>query len=159
MRIPAPATYAAINTMVTVARYAASLIGTELVEFDPDGNPVARPLEAEESAVVVPHNAQTSTILAVLSDELHVYGITVDTADSLQGAQWHAVVALDPFVGYSRASPHQLSPRRLCVMASRHMTHLTWIHDGAWEDALEIAAYEDKDAELGLKVRKALTAV
>lgn len=144
--------------MVTVARYAAGLIGTELVEFDPDGNPVTRPLEAADIAVVVPHNAQLTTILAILKDELRVYGMTVGTADGLQGGQWNAVVAVDPFVGYSQASAHQLSPGRLCVMASRHQAHLTWVHDGAWEDALKIAAYEDKDAALGLKVRKALTA-
>ena len=65
-----------------------------------------------------------------------VDGVTVGTADSLQGGQWAAVVALDPLTGADGHAPHALSPGRLCVMASRHYAHLTWVHDGAWRDAL-----------------------
>jgi hypothetical protein len=82
--------------------------------------------------------------------------ITVGTANSLQGGQWRAVVALDPFVGYTTATPHQLSPGRLCVMASRHMTHLTWVSDGGWE--LALMDIDPDEAEKGRKVRQALTA-
>jgi hypothetical protein len=84
--------------------------------------------------------------------------ITVGTADSLQGGQWHAVVALDPFVGYTTATTHQLSPGRLCVMACRHMTHLTWVSDGGWELALMDPDIDPDEAEKGRKVRQVLTA-
>jgi hypothetical protein len=143
--------------MEAVARYAADLVGTELVEFDEDGLPVTRPLKAKDVAVVVSHNAQENTIQSIL-ESFKIAGITVGTADKLQGGQWHAVVALDPLVGYTSAGTHQLAPGRLCVMASRHMTHLTWVHQEGWEDALTDPDIDQTEAMLGIRVRRALTA-
>ncbi|MCC3299811.1 AAA family ATPase [Arthrobacter caoxuetaonis] len=151
------ATFDDLPTLVQVAEYAADLIGVELVETDADGQAFTRPLEASDIAIVVAHNAQSSGITAVLRS-LDAEGIFVGTADKMQGGQWHAVVAMDPFIGYTNAGSHQLSPGRLCVMASRHMTHLTWVHDGNWETALLDPDIDQDEARLGRKVRYALTA-
>jgi hypothetical protein len=112
MTVPVPESYDSIDLVVRVARYAAGLVGVELVEYDSDGNPFARGLEAADICVVVAHNAQASGITAVLRT-LKADGITVLTADKAQGRQWHAVVALDPCVGYTTADTHQTSPGRL----------------------------------------------
>lgn len=158
MEVPVAPTFDSLDTLVRVARSAAAMVGRELVEFAPDGSELKRTLEPEDVAVVVAHNAQSSGIEAILH-AMHIEGIMVGTADKMQGGQWHAVVALDPCVGYVSAGSHQLSPGRLCVMASRHMTHLTWIHDGGWEAALSAPEADPVEAELGLKVRRALTAL
>ncbi|HEX9086479.1 MAG TPA: AAA family ATPase [Arthrobacter sp.] len=157
LKVPVSPTFDSLPTLKVVAEYAADLIGVGLVETGKDGALVSRLLKAADVAVVVAHNAQASGIRAVLKT-LNADGITVGTADSLQGGQWHAVVALDPFVGYTTASPHQLSPGRLCVMASRHQSSLTWVHDGGWEDALFDPDLDQAEADLGRKVRYALTA-
>lgn len=160
LQIPVAPTHQHMDTMLTVARYAANLVGTELVETARDsGELIRRPLETTDIAIVVAHNTQRTAIQAILRDAFGIEGIVADTADSLQGGQWHAVVALDPFVGYTSAGTHQLSPGRLCVMASRHQTTLLWLHDGAWETTLQTAEIDEEDAQLGLKVRYALTAV
>lgn len=159
LKIPVAPSFQHMDTMVTVAEYAANLVGTELVETTRDGVLIRRPLETTDIAIVVAHNAQRTAIQAILRDKFRIEGIVADTADSLQGGQWHAVVALDPFVGYTSAGTHQLSPGRLCVMASRAMSFLAWVHDGAWEQALMTTEIDEKEAQLGLKVRYALTAV
>jgi hypothetical protein len=146
-----------LNTMKSVADYAAGMVGAELVETDAEGRPSSRLLTASDIAVVVSHNSQSVSIAAILSS-MGFAGIHAGTADKMQGGQWHAVIALDPMVGYSTASPHQLSPGRLCVMASRHMTHLTWMHDGGWDAALTDPNINQEDARLGRLVRQSLTA-
>lgn len=157
MTVPVQPTSDAMPTMEAVADYAAGLIGVGLVETGKDGELNRRELTAADICIVVAHNAQASALRAVLKS-LKAEIITVGTADSLQGGQWHAVVAVDPFVGVAAATGHQLSPGRLCVMASRHMTHLTWVTDGGWELALMDPDIDQDDAELGRKVRYALTA-
>ena len=107
-------------------------------------------------SVVVSHNVQSSSVKALL-DAPGLGQVTVGTADRLQGGQWHVTVAVDPLIGHSAAGSHQLSPGRLCVMASRHMTHLAWVHDGEWADRLAEVADSPADAAVGLQVRKALT--
>jgi hypothetical protein len=157
MTVPVQPTSDALPTLETVAGYAAGLVGVGLVETGADGELNHRELDATDICIVVAHNAQASGLRAVLKS-LKAEAITVGTADSLQGGQWHAVVAVDPFVGVNAATGHQLSPGRLCVMASRHMTHLTWVSDGGWELALMDPDIDQHDAELGRKVRYALTA-
>lgn len=93
----------------------------------------------ESVACVVARNSQATAIKAILAGA-GVTDVMVGTADKLQGGQWTAVVALDPIAG-SRASDHSLSPGRLCVMLSRHTTHLTWYHDGTWRD-VKAASFE-----------------
>lgn len=145
------------DTMRAVAEAAADLVGVNLYETQPDGSVTVRALEQEHVAVVVSHNSQLATITAMLG-ALQMGAITVGTADSMQGGQWHAVVALDPFVGHTTASDHQLSTGRLCVMASRHMSFLHWMHDGKWEETLNDPGIDRSEAKKARTVRRHLTA-
>lgn len=157
LQVPVSTSFDALDTLVRVASCAAGMVGVELVEVAEDGSETRRKLVPADVAVVVAHNAQSSGIGAILS-AMKIEGIMVGTADKMQGGQWQAVVALDPCVGYVTAGSHQLAPGRLCVMASRHMSHLTWVHDGGWEAALSGPDVDQREAELGLTVRRSLTA-
>ena len=83
-------------------------------------------------------------------------GITVGTADSLQGGQWAAVVALDPLTGTDGLPAHAASAGRLCVMASRHYAHLTWVDDGALRERRDSAQDVRDSTDRSLLVRLAL---
>lgn len=143
--------------MEAVARLAMSMVGSTVVTHDEDGNAVEKVLRQGDVAVVVSHNVQASGVQAILRSEVYD-NITVGTADRMQGGQWHAVVALDPLVGHGTVSPHQLNKGRLCVMASRHMTHLTWVGDGQEFDKLQAAVEEHPEAKAGIAVRRHLLA-
>lgn len=121
-----------------VANIALSKLGLTYVEVGSDGTQNERTIKAQDVAVVVPHRVQESGITALVTEAGHP-GITVGTADRLQGGQWPVVVSVDPTVGYDSAASMQANPGRLCVMASRHMANLTWVHDGGWKNALDMA--------------------
>lgn len=134
-----------------VAQIAQSFIGQTLVEASGE-----RRLRPADIAVVAGDNLSVNAISGFLSAAGHFPGITVGTADRLQGGQWHAVVALDPLAAAANVSEHHLSAGRLCVMASRQMSHLTWVHDGKWKE--RISAFEtDEPKEHLLEVRRRLT--
>lgn len=156
VQLEAASAFDAVETMVAVADLAHGLVGCQLVEELADGTSAARPLAERDIAVVVAHNAQVTKVRAIL-DSRGAQGIMVGTADKMQGGQWHAVVALDPLVGYTVASPHQLSTGRLCVMASRHMTSLLWCFEEGWEDALLDPELDQEASTLGRRVRRSLT--
>lgn len=155
VRVPVRETEYDIETMRTVATLAASYVGMTVVESMPDGTTAARLLTARDVAVVVSRNTQVSAVEALLVESGFALGeFTVGSADRLQGGQWHAVVAVDPALA-AAGSGHALSSGRLCVMLSRHMSHLTWVCDETWEDTL--AASEDTvDAAKGAAVRALL---
>ena len=157
LEIDSPASFDDLSLLVKIARYGAGLIGVDLVEYDSEGSAFRRELEPADICIVVAHNAQASGITAILRT-LKAEGITVLTADKAQGGQWHAVVAVDPCIGYTTAGSHQVSPGRLCVMASRHQSHLTWVHDDKWEDMLTDPELDQEEARLGRLVRHRLTA-
>lgn len=136
-----------------LARTARSYVDQEVTETLTDGSVVSQVLTQRDVAVVVARNVQASLVRAHL-DALHAPGVTVGTADSLQGGQWHAVVALDPLVGHDTLTDFHLSQGRLCVMASRHMTSLTWVHDGTALDRL--SALEDAPTNAHVEVRRGL---
>ncbi|MEJ7648173.1 MAG: AAA family ATPase [Nakamurella sp.] len=123
-----------------VAEQAAGLIGRTVRAADE----YDRTLTATDVAVVLSHNVQANIVRGMLNN-MGIEGMTVDTADKLQGGQWEAVVALDPLVGAGAAEGHSASLGRLCVMASRHRSHLTWVHDGTWSDLLESDTELDPD--------------
>lgn len=53
---------------------------------------------------------------------------------------------------------HATSLGRLCVMASRHKSHLTWVHDGRWSQAIKSdSTLSAKDGSRARAVREALT--
>lgn len=116
-----------------------------------DGDTAMTPAQL---AVVVAHNAQVSAVAAVL-EKRGIEGTAVGTADSLQGGQWNAVIAVDPLTGYREPKGHQLHPGRLCVMASRHVAHLSWIHPVDWDEVLDTS---EEDVEAIRTVRESLTA-
>lgn len=143
------------TVLATLVDRAEAAVGRTLRLDDSDSVTV----EPFDVAVVCSHNTQTSIVRAMLADR-NLHDVAVGTADRMQGGQWHAVVALDPLVGHTEPSPHAIHPGRLCVMASRHATTLTWVHDGQWETMLDggslPASVTKTDAAKGLTVRRAL---
>ncbi|WP_394217007.1 AAA family ATPase [Brachybacterium vulturis] len=121
-----------LDLYADVARLAASYVGKEVVAADG-----SRPLTPSDVCVVAGDNMAVNGIAGFLSTMGKYPGITVGTADRLQGGQWHAVIALDPLASASTVSEHHLALGRLCVMASRHMSHLTWVHSGDWQELIE----------------------
>lgn len=134
-----------------VAEIAASYVGTTLEVVADDGSVRSDMIEASDIAVVTPHRAQYEGINAILRSK-GLGTISCGTADSLQGGQWHVVIAVDPLVGHNSVGPFQVNTGRLCVMLSRHMTHALWLHDGRWKEMLE--GSDEPDAEVGLTIRK-----
>lgn len=120
-----------------------------------DVSGVRHTLEGRDVAVVVSRNAQRAYVNAKIGE----LGITVGTADSLQGGQWPAVVALDPMIGYDTATPHSMSVGRLCVMLSRQMAHVTWVHGNNWRKALEDTDADPLDRDRSLAVREVMETV
>jgi hypothetical protein len=49
-----------------------------------------------------------------------------------------------------------MSLGRLCVMLSRHTTHLTWIHDNAWRSLFSGGETTRSIAKRALAVRRAI---
>jgi len=141
----------AIGAVVDRVRH---LMGATLTLTDPHTGAVERrKVEGEDIAVVVSRNSQVSITTGMLRQHA-CSGVSVGTADRLQGKEWPIVVALDPLLGSSGdQSEHNLSVGRLCVMASRHNTHLTWVHDDAWPEGVN---GNTAPARIGRSVRKAL---
>lgn len=113
------------------ANRARALIGSTLTT--PDGT---RPLTPDDLAVVVPHVAQAGAVRARLSD---LPGILIGTANSLQGMERTAAVAIHPLAGYRDATTFGTDLGRACVMLSRHRAHLSLITDTTTPDVLASA--------------------
>jgi hypothetical protein len=147
-----------MTMLARVAAEAASFVGMTVTEQTPDG-PVSRLLDSSDVAVVVARSGQESAVTAMLRRHGPlIAGITVGTADRLQGGQWHAVVALDPLAGSNQVDDFRTGPGRLCVMVSRHSAVLVFMHDGMWEESLTAGIADPEAAEKGLAVRRALCA-
>lgn len=145
-----------VRLMQAVVDRVRDLVGSTAVDADADGTTTTSTVTPSDVAVVVALNTQVTMLTGMLA-AVGLEDVTVGTADRLQGGEWRAVVALDPMAGGS-ASVHHLSVGRLCVMASRHTTHLTWVHDSAWEQALdEIGDEAGGTARVSRKVRESLT--
>ncbi|GIH18877.1 AAA family ATPase [Rugosimonospora africana] len=83
-------------------------------ERDPAGVPVT----ADRIAIGAAHRDQVAAIRSVLGTAGD--GITVDTANRLQGREYDVTVVLHPLSGRRDASAFHLESGRLCVLASRH---------------------------------------
>ena len=70
----------------------------------------------------------------------------------MQGGQWNVMVALDPITGYEMPAGHQMHTGRLCVMASRHVAHLSWVYPTDWLERLE-ATDEDESLDTDLAIQ------
>ncbi|MEU6620187.1 AAA domain-containing protein [Streptomyces litmocidini] len=77
------------------------------------------PLTPDRIAVGTAHRDQAAAIRAALAD-LGVTGVTVDTANRLQGREYDVTVVLHPLSGRPDATAFHLETGRLCVLASRH---------------------------------------
>ncbi|MFC9241863.1 AAA domain-containing protein [Streptomyces decoyicus] len=86
---------------------------------DPDGVPVPVPLTAGRIAVGTAHRDQAAAVRSALAG-LGVTGVTVDTANRLQGREFDVTVVLHPLSGRPDATAFHLETGRLCVLASRH---------------------------------------
>ncbi|MFF4169861.1 AAA domain-containing protein [Streptomyces sp. NPDC001744] len=77
------------------------------------------PLTPARIAVGTAHRDQAAAVRAALA-ELGVTGVTVDTANRLQGREYDVTVVLHPLSGRPDATAFHLETGRLCVLASRH---------------------------------------
>nr|WP_084556879.1 AAA family ATPase [Couchioplanes caeruleus] len=76
------------------------------------------PLTAERIAIGAAHRDQVAAIRSFLPPE--AAGITVDTANRLQGREYDLTVVLHPLSGRQDATAFHLESGRLCVLTSRH---------------------------------------
>lgn len=114
-----------------------------------------RLLTDEDIAIVVAQNDARSYTHA-LARAAGFDGLTVGTADSLQGGQWPVVIAVDPLLGRQRLSNHHLDPGRMCVMLSRHSAHLTWVRRPDWVSALDASEFSGRMRTTMTRVRQML---
>ncbi|MFE7512239.1 AAA family ATPase [Streptomyces sp. NPDC057540] len=77
------------------------------------------PLTPDRVAVGTAHRDQAAAVRAALAG-LGVTGVTVDTANRLQGREYDVTVVLHPLSGRPDATAFHLETGRLCVLASRH---------------------------------------
>ncbi|MDN3293748.1 AAA family ATPase [Streptomyces ficellus] len=77
------------------------------------------PLTPDRIAVGTAHRDQAAAVRAELAG-LGVAGVTVDTANRLQGREYDVTVVLHPLSGRPDATAFHLETGRLCVLASRH---------------------------------------
>jgi hypothetical protein len=77
------------------------------------------PVTADRIAVGTAHRDQAQAIHAILQAG-GFPGITVDTANRLQGREFDIVVVLHPLSGRRDATAFHLEAGRLCVLTSRH---------------------------------------
>ncbi|MFE9254741.1 AAA domain-containing protein [Streptomyces sp. NPDC006879] len=82
-----------------------------------DEGPV--PLTADRIAVGTAHRDQAAAVRVALA-AVGVSGVTVDTANRLQGREYDLTVVLHPLSGRPDATAFHLETGRLCVLASRH---------------------------------------
>lgn len=105
----------AVRAVALVVRRLLDRGGAAVSERSPD--PVA--LTPDRIAVGTAHRDQAAAVRAALA-ELGVSGVTVDTANRLQGREYDVTVVLHPLSGRPDATAFHLETGRLCVLASRH---------------------------------------
>ena len=155
IELPAAASPDDLSVLRAVVDRVCELVHTRLYWPGPaggEGGEATRRASESDVAVVLARNSQVSIAKGLLV-ERDLPEVIVSTADRIQGAERPIVVALDPLVGASRTNDHALSNGRLCVMVSRHTTHLSWFYDPTWRKAL---AGRSITAVRGRAVREAL---
>ncbi|WBB70729.1 AAA family ATPase [Micromonospora sp. WMMD812] len=80
--------------------------------------PTGAPVTADRLAIGAAHRDQVAVIRAQLGAA--GAGITVDTANRLQGREYDLTIVLHPLSGRRDATAFHLESGRLCVLASRH---------------------------------------
>ena len=105
------------ETVQACALLAARLLqrgATAISEHAPGGYP----LTPAQIAIGTAHRDQARAIHALLAPEYP--GITVDTANRLQGREFDVTIVLHPLSGRRDATTFHLEAGRLCVLATRH---------------------------------------
>jgi AAA domain len=97
------------------AALAARALSREAVAVSESGT---RPLTADRIAIGAAHRDQVAAIRALLPPA--AAGVTVDTANRLQGREYDLTVVLHPLSGRQDATAFHLESGRLCVLTSRH---------------------------------------
>ncbi|MEV4479082.1 AAA domain-containing protein [Micromonospora coxensis] len=80
--------------------------------------PAGVPVTADRIAIGAAHRDQVAAIRARLGEA--GAGVTVDTANRLQGREYDLTIVLHPLSGRRDATTFHLESGRLCVLASRH---------------------------------------
>ncbi|MEU8191451.1 AAA domain-containing protein, partial [Micromonospora carbonacea] len=80
--------------------------------------PAGAPVTADRIAVGAAHRDQVAAIRAHLGAA--GAGVTVDTANRLQGREYDVTIVLHPLSGRRDATAFHLESGRLCVLTSRH---------------------------------------
>ncbi|GII60731.1 helicase [Sphaerisporangium krabiense] len=97
---------------------AVAVLATRLVQRAPVASSERgeRPVTAERIAIGAAHRDQVAAILAAGPPP----GVTVDTANRLQGREYDVTIVLHPLSGRRDATAFHLESGRLCVLTSRH---------------------------------------
>jgi len=139
------------KTMRKVVRRVNDLVGSHVTSDRGDHS-----LTQRDVVVLAARNEQVSMLTAMLNSA-GLKKVEVGTADRLQGGEWAAAVAVDPLLGVSHASGHSASLGRLCVMASRHFAHLTWVGSSDWAEVVrDSRAVLGEDYQAHRQVRQRL---
>ncbi|WP_035803986.1 AAA domain-containing protein [Kitasatospora mediocidica] len=86
-----------------------------------EDHPQGKELEPGDLAIGTAHRDQAHHIRALLAHHHpRLKGVTVDTANRLQGREFAITLVLHPLSGRSDASAFHLEAGRLCVLTSRH---------------------------------------
>jgi AAA domain len=109
-------------TIRTDAEAAAACAGLAARALQREGGTVseagAARLTPDRIAIGAAHRDQVATIRSLLPPE--AAGVTVDTANRLQGREYDLTVVLHPLSGRRDATAFHLESGRLCVLTSRH---------------------------------------
>ena len=108
-----------IRTDAEAAAACAALAGRALSRQGVAGSESGtQPLTASRVAIGAAHRDQAAAIRAQLPPE--AAGVTVDTANRLQGREYDLTIVLHPLSGRRDATAFHLESGRLCVLTSRH---------------------------------------
>jgi hypothetical protein len=105
----------AVDACVSIAERALQRGLAGYSERAPDGEPIG----PGRIAIGTAHRDQAQAIRARLGP-LSAQGVTVDTANRLQGREFDLTIVLHPLSGRRDATAFHLEAGRLCVLTSRH---------------------------------------
>ncbi|MFD9280260.1 AAA family ATPase [Streptomyces mirabilis] len=84
-------------------------------------HPQLRDLLPDDIAIGTAHSSQAQRLRSMLAQHYpRLHGVTVDTANRLQGRQFSVTLVLHPLSGRLDASAFHLEAGRLCALTSRH---------------------------------------
>jgi hypothetical protein len=106
------------EAVAACADLAVRLLQRGPVAFSPDGSLSGDPVTPDRIAIGTAHRDQAAAIQQVLGSR--ATGITVDTANRLQGREYDVTIVLHPLSGRLDATAFHLESGRLCVLTSRH---------------------------------------